>query len=178
MSDKIIKENDTGDMATSPIRIEPDMTFKGKPCFKIDNEAEYLSFSKGKKVFHRWMKHTTNENLIKWARENKGKSFYVTHNNNFTYINRSPLNEKFMVHLVSENEILEGKKETKENPLVFLFKNNKLHAHAFLDTLAHIHDFDKKEILNNKNFWDGEAVKLKNKNGFSVKLSDHSEFLK
>lgn len=81
MSSKI-DENDTGDMAPSF------GSFRNKPCFEIDSSDEYNSFCKGVKTFHRWNKHTKSESIRQWANENKGKEFYVTHNNSYTLIKR------------------------------------------------------------------------------------------
>ena len=88
--------SDTGDMAIgdgAPLnspqkRIKPDTEFNGKPCFNLDCPDEYNSFSKGIKSFHRWNKHTKSENIRQWSKQNKGKSFYVSHNGSYTKVRR------------------------------------------------------------------------------------------
>lgn len=85
----------TGDIAqgegtalTSTKRVKPDTEFNGKPCFNIDCQDEYNSFSKGVKTFHRWNKHTKSENIRQWSKQNRGKSFYVSHNGSYTKVKR------------------------------------------------------------------------------------------
>lgn len=63
--------------------------FKGMPVFEVDSSDEYHSFSRGVKTFKRWKQHTKSESIRQWANENKGKSFYISHNENYTYIDRS-----------------------------------------------------------------------------------------
>lgn len=85
-----IDENDTGDMAAGFGNImQPQSRFNNLPAFKIEKAAEYHSFSKGIKSFHRWSQHTTSEGIRQWAKANKGKDFYVTHNESYTLIKRS-----------------------------------------------------------------------------------------
>jgi hypothetical protein len=70
------------------IPIQPDSEFNGKPCFNIDCPDEYNSFARGIKSFHRWSQHTKSENIRHWANQNKGKSFYITHNGSYTKVQR------------------------------------------------------------------------------------------
>lgn len=87
----------TGDMAQGDsklkqrpaARIEPTKSFKGVPCFNIEKSDEYHSFCKGIKTFKQWGQHTKSQDIRGWANQNKGKSFYVSHNENYTYIDRS-----------------------------------------------------------------------------------------
>jgi len=78
----------TGDMAPAFKMIKPDSEFNGHACFKIDCPDEYNSFAQGIKSFHRWSQHTKSENIRQWANQNKGKSFYVTHNDSYTKVKR------------------------------------------------------------------------------------------
>jgi len=94
MSDHI-KENDAASMAptdtiigTQRRAIKPDSEFNGHPCFNIDCPHEYTSFNKGVKGFLRWSQHTKSEKVRQWANTNPNKNFYVTHNDNYTMINR------------------------------------------------------------------------------------------
>lgn len=68
--------------------LEPDEYIKGFPCFNIEKQEEYHSFCMGKKVYHRWSKHTKEEHIRQWANANPGKSFYVSHLGSYTFINR------------------------------------------------------------------------------------------
>ncbi len=84
MSDQV----STADMVPHFDIIKPDTEFNKKPCFKIDCNDEYNSFAQGVKSFHRWSQHTKSENIRQWANQNKGKSFYVTHNGSYTKVKR------------------------------------------------------------------------------------------
>ena len=69
-------------------RIKPKKHFREKACFEMDNSDEYNSFCQGEKKHHRWGKHTKSSEIRQWANENRGKEFYVTHNNSYTLIKR------------------------------------------------------------------------------------------
>jgi hypothetical protein len=93
----------TGDMAPAFNKIAPKKKFRGKPCFDLEEEGEYNSFCTGVKTFHRWKKHTKSEEIRRWARENKGKDFYITHNGSYTLVSRGKkakrMNEGISAHL-------------------------------------------------------------------------------
>lgn len=79
----------TTDIAAGPgMRIQPEMSFRDLPCFKLHSEAELSSFAQGIKKFRTWRQHTQSENVRKWANENRGKDFYVTHGERYMRINR------------------------------------------------------------------------------------------
>lgn len=80
----------TGDMAPAfNAGAGTSKSFKGMPCFELGSANEYNSFCKGIKTFKRWSQHTKSEGVRQWANANKGKSFYVSYNENYTYIDRS-----------------------------------------------------------------------------------------
>ena len=61
----------------------------GCPCFDIENELEFHSFSSGMKKFHLWRQHTKSEEIRQYSKENPNKDFYIHHGGNYMLVKRS-----------------------------------------------------------------------------------------
>lgn len=90
LTEQVLRETTvSGDVALADTVFGPDSYVGEVPCFNIDDNSEYVSFCKGKKIHHRWNKHTRNENIRQWAKKNPNKIFFVTNNGHYTKIVRN-----------------------------------------------------------------------------------------
>ena len=83
-------------------------------------------------------------------------------------------------------ELLEGFKETKDNPLIVSTEDpeGKIYiGQVDLNMAAEFYGLTAKKILKDPKFWAGEVVKSDGKwstakNGIYIQLSNHSKFYK
>ena len=79
----------TADIAQGPGSRGP-VQHRGLPVFKIDSHNEFQNFNRGTKLkFKQWRKLVSSPEVHEWASNNKGKDFYINHQDIFIKVKRS-----------------------------------------------------------------------------------------
>lgn len=147
----------SADAANTEIRVVPDCFHRNLPCFTMETD-EFHSFSKGVKSFRLWNQHTKSEDVRMWARQNRGKDFYVQNGENYMKVSRA-------------KRVMESEEETAVDGvsidqrlaqfMIVAHRESGGSKHAFLislatktgETLTYLHRHPQVQDFIKKNQW-------------------------